>query len=201
MLGGTIALCRCFVASQQGDLQMNRRNILKSTVALAVMPAVLGSAAAAQDANAEKKHAEDTKRVGSLSLATSRLAVQKASDAMVKAFAGWEVAEQETIADILKSMESDGRAEGALEPPTAAKVETMLDAEGKAVLEKLNAASGAAFDKAYLIAQLDGHKKLLAIQEHYLKAGDNREHLSVTKLARGQIKEHIDHLDKMSKAG
>ncbi|CUX67936.1 hypothetical protein AGR4C_pb30038 [Agrobacterium tumefaciens str. Kerr 14] len=29
-----------------------------------------------------------------------------------------EVAEQETIADILKSMEMDGKAEGALKPPS-----------------------------------------------------------------------------------
>jgi hypothetical protein len=43
---------------------------------------------------------------------------------------------------------------------------------------------------------------LLTIQEDYLKVGQNREHLSVTKLARGQIKEHIDHLDMLkSKVG
>jgi putative membrane protein len=54
--------------------------------------------------------------------------------------------------------------------------------------------NGAGFDKAYVAAQLDGHKKLLAIQEDYLKVGQNREHLSVAKLARGMINEHIDHL-------
>jgi putative membrane protein len=31
--------------------------------------------------------------------------------------------------------------------------------------------SGAEFDKAYLAAQLDGHKELLTIQETYVKAG------------------------------
>lgn len=78
----------------------------------------------------------------------------------------------------------------------------MLDAEGKASLEKLKGLSGADFDKAYVTAQLDGHKKLLMIQEDYLKAGQNREHLSVTKLARGQIKEHIEHLEMLkTKAG
>ncbi|CUX67940.1 conserved hypothetical protein [Agrobacterium tumefaciens str. Kerr 14] len=61
----------------------------------------------------------------------------------------------------------------------------MLDAEGKTSVEKLKAASAAEFDKAYVSAQLDGHKKLLTIQEDYLKGGQNREHLSVTKLARG----------------
>jgi len=46
-------------------------------------------------------------------------------------------------------------------------------------------------------AQRDGHKKLLAIQDDYLKLGQNREHVSVTKLARGQIKENIHHLDML----
>jgi hypothetical protein len=45
----------------------------------------------------------------------------KASGGKVKQFAQWEVAEQETIADVLKSMEAgEGRAEGALRPPTDA---------------------------------------------------------------------------------
>jgi predicted outer membrane protein len=121
---------------------------------------------------------------------------------MVKAFAKWEVAEQETIADILKSMEMGGKAEGALKPPSDDAVQKMLDADGKASLNKLKAAGGAEFDKAYVVAQLDGHKKLLTIQEDYLKVGHDREHLSVTKLARGQIEEHIDHLDMLkSKLG
>ncbi|OWV79184.1 hypothetical protein ATY75_28910 [Rhizobium sp. N122] len=121
---------------------------------------------------------------------------------MVKSFAKWEVAEQETIADILKSMEMGGKAEGALKPPSDDEVAKILDSDGKASLDSLKAASGAEFDKAFVTAQLEGHKKLLAIQEGYLKIGQDREHLSLMKLARGQIKEHIDHLDMLkSKLG
>lgn len=181
---------------------MNRRMMLASVAAAATLPAVLSATAVlAQSAkavgDAEKKHAAETKKVGSLSLATSRLAAGKASDTMVKEFAKWEVAEQETIADILKSMEAEGTAEGALKPPSDSEVRAMLDPEGKASLDKLEAVNGGEFDKAYVTAQLDGHEKLLAIQEEYLKVGQNREHLSVTKLARGQIKEHIDHLEML----
>jgi putative membrane protein len=181
---------------------MNRRTMITAVAAIAAVPTLLASTSAfAQTSTAmgeaEKKHAEATKKVGSLSLAASRIAVEKASDPMVKAFAKWEVAEQETIADILKSMEMGGKAEGALKPPSDQEVQAMLDAEGKASLDKLKAASGPAFDKDYVTAQLDGHRKLLAIQEDYLKVGQDREHLSVTKLARGQIKEHTDHLDML----
>ncbi|MBB4483231.1 hypothetical protein GGE46_005852 [Rhizobium etli] len=62
--------------------------------------------------DAEKKHAEDTKKVGSLSLAISRVATEKASDGMVKSFAKWEVAEQETITDIYPEVHGDGRKGG-----------------------------------------------------------------------------------------
>ena len=64
------------------------------------------------------------------SLATSRLAVEMASVDIVKMFAKFEVAEQETIADILKSMKMD-KAEGALKVPTKAEVEAMLHPAGK----------------------------------------------------------------------
>jgi putative membrane protein len=174
-----------------------------SLIAASTLGLSAGAALAAGMGEAETKHAKDTATVGSLSLATSRVAVEKASDAWVKKFAGFEVAEQETIADILMSMKASAdAAEGALKKPSDADVEAMIDPEGKEALAKLKGLSGAEFDKAYVTAQLDGHKKLLVIQEDYLKVGKVREHLDVAKLARGMVKEHISHLeDLQSKAG
>lgn len=173
---------------------------LIATSALAQTTAASGET---KTGEAETKHAIDTGMVGSLSLATSRVAVTKASDAMVKKFAGFEVAEQETIADILMSMKADPMAaEGALKKPTDAEVEAMIAPAGKETATKLKGMSGTEFDRMYVTAQLDGHRKLLTIQEDYLKIGKNREHLDVAKLARGQIKEHISHLeDLQSKMG
>lgn len=187
---------------------MNRRKLITTLAVASAAPTMLlaksmHAKAAAPMGEAEMKHAAETKKVGTLSLVTSRVALKMASDPMAQQFAKWETAEQETIADILKTMESGSEeAEGALHPPSEPEAEAMLDAEGKKKLEDLKAMQGAAFDKVYVMAQLDGHKKLLTIQEDYLKVGKNREHLSVTKLARGQIKEHIDHLEMMqSKMG
>jgi hypothetical protein len=97
-----------------------------------------------------------------------------ASGDMVKMFAKFAVAEQETIADILMSMTMD-KAQGALKVPTDSEVEAMLDPAGKEMVTKLKAMKGADFDKT------------------------NREHLNTAKLARGMINEHIAHL-KMMKA-
>jgi len=189
---------------------MNRRYALHSLAAAAGGAALLAlnsqqtwaAGEAAAMGEAEMKHAQDTKKVGALSLATSRVALATATDAKVKQFAKWEVAEQETIADILKSMEdASGKAEGALHAPTEAETDAMLDEEGKKKLADLKTMAGADFDKAYLAEQLAGHKKLLQIQEDYLKVGQNREHLSVTKLARGQITEHIEILELLPKMG
>ena len=178
---------------------MNRRNMISALAVASALPAVLmarSASAAMPMGEAEMKHAMDTKMVGGLSLATSRVAQKMASGAKVKEFADFEVAEQETIADILKTMESGStKAEGALHPPSEAEVEAMLDPMGKKTLADLKGMSGTGFDKAYVTAQLDGHKKLLTIQEDYLKVGQDREHLSVAKLARGQVKEHIKLLE------
>lgn len=179
---------------------MIRRQLLASLAATAFVPALLAaqqlSAATATMGEPEKKHADITKAVGSLSLATSRLAVEMATAPMIKMFAKFEVAEQETIADILRSIEMD-KAEGALKVPTETEVEAILDPAGKEALATLKGLNGAGFDKAYVAAQFNGHRKLLVIQEDYLKVGQNREHLSVAKLARGMINEHIQHLEML----
>lgn len=180
---------------------MNRRNMLTTLAATAFIPAMMAAPQlfAADNTTmgeAETKHAEMTKVTGALSLATSRVALTNASGEMVKMFAKFEVAEQETIADILMSMKME-KAEGALKVPSDAEVEAMLDPAGKEMVTKLKGLKGAEFDKEYLAGQLDGHKKLLMIQEDYLKVGQNREHLNTAKLARGMIKEHIAHLEML----
>ena len=101
--------------------------------------------------------------------------------------------EDETIADILKAMRDQTvPPAGQVKAPSEAEVTGQLDAKGKAMIEKLNAAgAGSAFDREYIRGQIEGHRALLQIQETYLASGKDRETLAVAKLARGQIKEHL----------
>lgn len=148
--------------------------------------------------DAEKAYAEQTGRAGSASLLQSRMAVTMATDGKVRMFAMWEVAEQETIGDILKSMTVDANAaQGALMPPSDEEAFALIDEPGKAKLDQLQAMAGAEFDEAYVTANLEGHKTLLAVQEEYLTTGTNREHLSIAKLARSMVTEHIVHLEEL----
>lgn len=159
-----------------------------------------GNTAAAMG-EAEAKHAADTSMAGGMSLEASRIALKKAQNPKVKEFAQLEVSEQETIADVLKSMRDQSTpATGQVKAPSAEVVQTNLDAKGKQMMEKLQKAeAGAGFDREYIKDQIQGHQELLQIQETYLKSGKDRENLNVTKLMRGQIKEHLTLLQEIEK--
>jgi putative membrane protein len=169
---------------------MDRRHML---MALAVMAAAPTPALAQANRNAstnskmgdaEMKHAQQTLTVGSVALETSRIAQKKAQNAWVKKFANYEVAEQETVAEVLKSS-------GA----SPAK----MDDKHAAMMKKLQDASADAFDREYVMGQIDGHQELLRIQEQYISAGKDVAHVGMAKLARGMIREHLDLLQTIQK--
>ncbi|CAO4152410.1 DUF4142 domain-containing protein [Methylorubrum extorquens] len=195
---------------------MDRRLVITTVAAAIAMPSLSLSAfaqnspssasektgnTAAAMGEAEAKHAADTSTVGGMSLEASRIALKKAQNPKVKEFAQLEVAEQETIADVLKSMRDQSTpASGQVKAPSAEVVQTNLDAKGKQMMEKLQKAeAGAGFDKEYIQGQIQGHQELLQIQETYLKSGRDRENLNMTKLMRGQIKEHLTLLQDIEK--
>jgi putative membrane protein len=152
-----------------------------------------------QVGEAEATHAKRTMATGALSLLSSRIALEKAKDDDLKEFARFEVAEQEGIAAVLKSMSSDadataatGSASAKPAVPSDRELEASLDPAGKEMVEKLRAAkAGASFDRMYLTGQMQGHQQLLQIQEDYLKAGRALDHRNVAILSSGQIREHI----------
>ena len=159
------------------------------------------SEAAAENSKAATEHMKRTLAAGSLSLATSRLALTKAKNPMVKQFAEFETAEQDTIADILKGkMMPDARPTGEVKAPTDAEVAGNLDQKGKDLLEKMRAMkAGPEFDRDYVKAQVQGHRELLDIQDTYLKVADERDETNVAKLAKGMIKEHLTLLTDLQK--
>jgi putative membrane protein len=148
------------------------------------------------NAGADEQYVRETSAVGSFSLAVSRLAQQKAQTDDLKEFAQLEAAEQETLADVLKSLQTPGPIDGTVKPPSDAEVEQHLDRRGREKLEQMRAApAGTEFDREYLAAQATGHLELLRIQETYLNSGrNNRDFINVAKLARGMIKEHLQLL-------
>ncbi len=119
-----------------------------------------------------------------LSLVTSQLAVEKATNKNTKEFAGFELTEAVAVTTVLKELGTP--------VPTP-------DAKAKATLEKLKSAEkGAAFDEAYITAQLENHEFLRDTAEDYLKrtegskenkAEQQTQHLATLALA--TFKEHV----------
>jgi putative membrane protein len=163
---------------------------------------------------ADLQHVEQTLRLGLVALETSRVGQQKAQNADLKRFAGFEIDEQTTLAEVLTSMREPSttastgaapNATGAGQPPlTAPAPGVAMDAQGREMVQKLQSAqAGPAFDREYLAGQVQGHQALLQTQERFLQTKpQNREHMSVALLAQARIREHLSLLQEIqSKLG
>lgn len=134
---------------------------------------------------AERRHHMDTLAVGSVALETSRTALSRAANPMVRQFAEFEVEEQTTVSQILNEM-----MPAPPPPPSPAD---------RRMMQSLASMRGAEFDRMYLTGQLDGHRRLLAIQETYLSQGRVPDHRHIAMLARGRILEHIRDVQNLQR--
>jgi len=176
---------------------------LAQTTAPARQPGAAGNSASGSTgasmggsmSQADMQHMQQTMQLGMVALETSRIAQQKAQNADLKQFANFEVQEQTTISEVLHSMMDPSATAATSAPPGAMPV----PADAREMVQKLqNAQAGAEFDRQYLQGQVEGHRKLLQVQEQYLSANpQNREHMNVAKLARTQIREHIALLETL----
>ncbi|TCR68254.1 DUF4142 domain-containing protein [Bosea sp. BK604] len=167
---------------------MNRRSLIQSALAASLVPTSVLGQSSQTTTSLEAKHASETLEAGTVALETSRVAMNKATDANVKRFAQFEAAEQETVAAVIKDA---ARISDAPKP----------SGDGKAMIDTLaSLPAGKSYDLAYVKGQIDGHNLLLQIQEAYLSTGKDATHRSIAALARGHIKEHLANLEILQKA-
>lgn len=163
------------------------------------------SQAGGQMSQADMQHMQQTMQLGMVALETSRAAMNKLRNEDLKRFANFEVQEQTTLSEVLRSMMEPAAtaATGSAGGQSNAGMPPMqMDASTRDMMQKMqNQQAGAEFDRMYLQAQLQGHRDLLQVQERYLQSNpQNREHMNVAKMARGHISEHIAMLEEMQKA-
>lgn len=169
---------------------MDRRTLIQTSLAASLLPAAAFAQTSANRATPETRHAAETLEAGTVALETSKAAMSKAADAALKRFAEFEVAEQETIGKVVKAASRLPEAN----PPK-------LGSEAQAMIDKLKAMpAGKDFDMAYFKGQMEGHARLLKIQETYLTAGKDPTHRFIAMLAMGHIKEHLANLESIQKA-
>lgn len=172
-----------------------RRDFIKKSVALSAGLTLAGNLLTAANAEAETAILMDSPMAASekefrmkvigpaeLSLVTSQIASQKATNKNAKEFAGFELGEAIAVTGVLKDL-------GTPVPP--------MDAKAKATLAKIKSTpAGPAFDKLYIQAQLENHEFLRDLAQNYISkgklagAGENQgRHLATLSLA--VFKEHV----------
>lgn len=151
-----------------------------------------------QTTQADRQHINDTLAVGTVALQASNFALSKAHDPRVKRFAEFEIAEQNTLADVLHSL-AEPTSTASTGAAQAASTAPVLSQDASAAMEKLSRAQpGPAFDQDYVAGQIQGHQDLLAVQERYLNSGSsNRELTSIARMARTTIREHLTLLQQI----
>jgi putative membrane protein len=158
--------------------------------------------AGGQISQADMQHMQQTMQLGMVALESSRMAMNKLRNDDLKRFANFEVQEQTTLSEVLRSMMDPGATAATGSAGSQSGQSAMqMDAGARDMMQKMqNQQAGAEFDKMYLEAQLQGHRDLLQVQERYLQSNpQNREHMNVAKMARGHISEHIAMLEEMQK--
>lgn len=178
-----------------------RRTLLVTLAASAGIPAFAQNQSSNNPRSPDRtaSYIEQSMAIGALSLLTSRIAKQQAQFAKLKEFSDFEVAEQETLADVMKTLHGDSHPNGKVAPVSDPEAEQHLDTAGREALQKLRAEqAGPSFDRLYSQGQTEGHLKLLHLQEGYLASGRDRDTLAVARLARALIKEHVQLLADLS---
>jgi putative membrane protein len=166
---------------------MDRRGILLGSAgvaAFALSPGMVLAQVRTVPTVSGSEYQAKTLMGGTLAKQTSQLALERATSQKVKQFAGFEIAEQTALAQVLTDAENP--------PPVP------LDAAHAAALSTLQAQSGPAFDRAYILGQIQQHNALLLIQQGYLE-NTNRstgtQHIAV--LARMSIQQHLAMLQEI----
>src|SRR5271170_6535522 len=114
----------------------------------------------------ESDHIKQTMAIGSLTLLVSRMAIEKISVPKLKEFAFFEAVEQETMLDVLKSLQDPGQVKGAVVPLPDADLEAQLVPLGLQILQKMRSMeAGADFSREFFLVQSEAHQQLLRIQE------------------------------------
>lgn len=150
----------------------------------AQQPSAGGGAGAGADTAFVTKIAE----VGTAEVELGKLALQKTQRDEVKTFAQQMVDDHSKAGDELKALAT---AKNITWPAG-------LDAEHKALRDRLSKLSGAAFDQAYLQAMVDGHRKVAGEFRTETKSGADAEVKAWAAKTQPTIDAHLKHAETVS---
>lgn len=124
---------------------------------------------------------------GMAEVALGKMAAAKSTDKQVKDFGNMMVTDH-------------GKANAELMTIAKSKNITLpatLDAEHQAKSDSLSKLSGADFDKAYVAAMIEGHKKTLALMQSEAANGKDAELKAFAAKTAPVVQMHLDHIAKI----
>lgn len=157
---------------QQGDMATNAA----ADPAMAAPPVSTG-AYVAQAANSDMYEIQ-----------AGELAAKNGQSQQVKDFGRMMVTDHTKSSQDMKAMVT--RANLGTQPPAR------LDAEHQAMIDRLKAAKGEAFDREYMTQQMAAHRKALALHQGYAQSGDNTELKGFATQVIPVIQKHHDWLEQ-----
>lgn len=181
--------------TQQGGAPQDTQTPMRQGQASA--PAAQGQ----QQSQEDRQYIQQALALSTVSLQQSNFALSKAQNPRVKQFAQFEIGEQNNLTDILHSFaDPAATASTTAGAQSSAATAPELSQDDSVAMERLSKAqAGAAFDRDYISLQIQGHQRLLKLQDNQIRSSGNREMTNIAKLARGQILEHLAMLEVIQK--
>jgi putative membrane protein len=156
------------------------RFVSAAAFCLSLLAGLVGPAAAAVSSE-DTNFAEKAAQGGLAEVKLAALAEQKSKNPTVLAFA--------------RRMDRDHTKNNA-ELATAAKqaeidIPSDVGPSNKAAMAKLEGLSGSAFDRAYLQAQVTGHKKMLTLLKREISMGQVSQLVAYAKMTEPVVEQHL----------
>jgi putative membrane protein len=147
--------------------------------------------AASRTASTDTAFAMKAAQANMAEVELGKLAEEKAQSADVKKFGQQMVSDHGKSLDELKSIAST----------KSLALPAEIDAEHKALSDRLSKLNGAAFDRAYVQAMVDGHKKVAAEFRKQSQSGTDAELKAYAAKTLPAVEEHLKHAQTLSKHG
>jgi putative membrane protein len=124
---------------------------------------------------------------------SSRMALERATSAEVKALAQMLIDEHTAASNQLKTLVSGGQVPDATLPTT-------LDERRQGLIDNLRGAPDAEFDDRYLDQQANAHREMLVLLNGYQTAGQNEPLKAFAAEMEPKIKAHLDRVVALDSA-
>jgi putative membrane protein len=181
-------------ACQKKDAQPDPNNPGTSNAAVNAaqdaQSAAVGAAAATTGQVSTDQFVNDAAVSGLYEIQAGQIAQKKGQSADVKAFGKMMVTDHTKLADELKPL----IASAGKTAPAA------LDERHKGLIDNLNAAKPADFDKEYLSQQEAGHKEALDLMKGYADHGDDAGLKAAAAKAVPTVQAHLDRVHQLQDA-